>query len=57
MFPLYQPPSKYTWELFGVEYLYKQSNLAFAPTKDLDSEIDKGFEDVTDVTIEPPAPL
>ena len=51
VFPLYQPPSKYTGELFGVEYLYEQSNLAFAPAKDLDSEIDEGFEDVTDVTI------
>ena len=54
MFPLYQPPAQYTWELFGVEYLYVQSGLRLCPREDLDREIDEGFEDVEiDDTVQP----
>lgn len=43
--PLYRPPSHYTGEAFGVEYLLRQSGTLFDP-KDLDEEIDDGIKDV-----------
>ena len=45
MLPLYRPPSIYTGEAFGVEYLYQQSGKVFKPG-DLDKEIDEGFGDM-----------
>ena len=47
--PSYQPPAQYTGELFGVEYLYRQSGMPLI-TKDLDiaAKIDEGFEDYKD---------
>lgn len=47
--PLYQPPAKYTGELFGVEYLYNQCGTTFSPTdEEIDTQIDEGFEDIGD---------
>ena len=49
MLPLYQPPAKYTGELFGVEYLYHQSGQTFSSTaEELDQQINEGFEDIGD---------
>ena len=49
MLPLFQPPSKYTGELFGVEYLFNQSgDVLTTHGEELDREIDERFEDVTD---------
>ena len=46
VFPLYTPPSRYTGELFGVEYLYDQAGLQMCPTEEtIDKDIDEGFED------------
>ena len=46
VFPLYTPPSTYTGELFGVEYLYDQAGLQMCPTEEnMNKEIDEGFED------------
>lgn len=46
VFPHHQPPSAYTGELFGVEYLFSQSGQPFCCTKDkVDSLIDEGFDD------------
>lgn len=39
------PPSSYTGELFGVAYLFSQSNLQFLSGEELDIEIDEGFGD------------
>ena len=48
-FPLYNPPSQYTGELFGVEYLYDQAGFQLYTTEEnLDKDIDEGFEDVED---------
>lgn len=41
--PTYQVPSEYTGELFGVEYLLKESDAAIRPL-DLDEAIEKGME-------------
>lgn len=63
------PSSSYTGELFGVAYLFSQSNLQFPYGDQLDVEIDEGFGDCdedsiddsnhplsvdTDATISPP---
>ena len=49
MLPLYQPPSKYTGELFGVEYLFRQSGIVLnTQGEELDRQIDEGFVDVDD---------
>ena len=49
MLPLYRPPSKYTGELFGVEYLFRQSGIVLNTQGDeLDKQIDEGFEDIDD---------
>ena len=46
VFPLYTPPSTYTGELFGVEYLYDQAGLQMCPMgENMNKEIDEGFED------------
>ena len=46
VFPHHQPPSSYTGELFGVEYLFNQSEGSFCPTEDeLDNLIDEGFDE------------
>ena len=42
--PSYQPPGRYTGELFGVEYLYRQSGIQFI-TDDIATQIDEGIED------------
>ena len=48
-FPLYNPPSQYTGELFGVEYLYDQAGFQLYTTEEnLDKDIDEGFKDVED---------
>ena len=44
VFPNFQPPSPYTSELYGMEYLLQQSGQTM-PLSDLDSEIDEGFEE------------
>ena len=44
VFPNFQPPSPYTGELYGMEYLLEQSGHTMGLT-DLDSEIDEGFEE------------
>ena len=56
MFPHHQPPSAYTGELFGVEYLYAQSGPRFSPTEEeLDEETDEGFgEEELDESIAAP---
>ena len=47
MFPLYRPPSKYTGELFGVEYLFRQSGIVLnMQGEELDKQIDEGFEEI-----------
>ena len=48
--PLLNPPSEYTGELFGVEYLFNLSGVPLHPTEEegLVKEIDEGFEDVED---------
>ena len=49
MLPLYQPPSKYTGEIFGVEYLFRQSGIVLnTQGEELDKQIDEGFEDIDD---------
>lgn len=49
IFPLYRPPSKYTGELFGVEYLFWQSGIVLKTQgEELDKRIDEGFEDIDD---------
>ena len=46
VFPHHQPPSAYTGELFGVEYLFDQSGGSFCPTEDeVDNLIDEGFDE------------
>ena len=46
VFPVHVPPSSYTRELFGVEYLYEQTGLQLcASEKELNRKIDEGFED------------
>lgn len=46
VFPHHQPPSAYTRELFGVEYLFSQSGQSFCLTEDVvDSLIDEGFDE------------
>jgi hypothetical protein len=46
---LYQPPSKYTGELFGVEYLFQQSGIVLnTQGEELDKQIDEGFVDIDD---------
>lgn len=45
MFPTYQPPSPYTGELYGIEYLLGQSGVSLSP-QDVDQEIDEGFEEM-----------
>jgi hypothetical protein len=44
VFPNFQPPSPYTGELYGMEYLLQQSGHTME-LSDLDSEIDEGFEE------------
>lgn len=45
------PPTRYTGELLGVEYLYNQSHIEFLPDRSsLDSQIDEGFEELDDTT-------
>lgn len=48
---IYQPPSAYTGELFGVEYFYHQTGLLFTTTDNdqLDAQIDEGFGDVDEL--------
>lgn len=53
LLPLYRPPSQYTGEAFGVEYLYRQSGTVFKP-RDLDKEIDEGFEDLEEAELDLP---
>ena len=49
MLPLYQLPSKYTGEIFGVEYLFRQSGIVLNTRgEELDKQIDEGFEDIDD---------
>ena len=49
MLPLYRPPLKYTGELFGVEYLFRQSGIVInTQGEELDQQIDEGFEDIDD---------
>ena len=49
MFPLYRPPSRYTGELFGVEYLFQQSGIVLnTQGEELDKQIDEGFGEMTD---------
>ena len=45
MFPTYQPPSLYTGELYGIEYLLGQFGVSLSP-QDVDQEIDGGFEEM-----------
>ena len=52
--PLYRPPSKFTEELFGVEYLYHQSGtLLQSSGEDLESQIEKGLSNVCIEETEP----
>ena len=52
IFPLYRPPSRYTGELFGVEYLYDQSGMTLQTSgADLDKKIEEGLRDVEDEDI------
>ena len=47
--PLLSPPSEYTGELFGVEYLFNLSGVPLHPTEEEGLvKIDEGFEDVED---------
>lgn len=49
MLPNYQPPSCYTGELFGILYLYQQSDRSINwKDEDLDQLIDEGFEEFTE---------
>lgn len=44
---MYQPQSKYTRELFGVEYLFRQLGIVLnMQGEELNKQIDEGFEDV-----------
>jgi len=53
VFPLYTPPSTYTGELFGVEYLYDQAGLQMCPMEEnVNKEIDEGFEDAEEDELE-----
>ena len=48
-FPSHILPSKYTGELFGVQYLYDQAGLClYSSEENLDREIDEGFENAED---------
>ena len=50
VFSRYQPPSRYTGEQFGVQYLYHQSGRSFTTTGDeLNVQTDEGFTDVEDI--------
>lgn len=57
VFSSYQPPSQYTGEHFGVQYLYNQTGRSLNTTDGdvLDAEIDEGFGDVDDID-EPAVP-
>ncbi len=46
LLPTYQPPAKYSGELFGVEYLHAQSGEVFKP--DLDTDVENGLDGVQD---------
>ena len=49
VFSHYQPPSEYTGEQFGVQYLYQQTGRSFNTTEDqLDSQIDEGYYQTQD---------
>ena len=50
VFSNYKPPSKYTCEQFGVQYLYQQSGRSLTTTQEqLNVQIDEGFADVDDM--------
>ena len=53
VFPQYRPPAKYTGELYGVEYLYRQNGVKFDDIYDDDKEIDDGFFDIEEDTTLP----
>ena len=58
VFSSYQPPSQYTGELFGVQYLYEQTGWSFNATEDqLDSQIDEIFADVDNLDEPVVAPI
>ncbi|KAK3720983.1 hypothetical protein QZH41_018540, partial [Actinostola sp. cb2023] len=49
LFPHCRPPSKYTGELIGVEYLFHQTGDTFSYEEEtLDREIDDGFVDINE---------
>ena len=58
MFPEYRAPSPYSGELFGVEYLYHQTENEFTKMESGQSEkeIDEGFDDVEVEPLDPVAP-
>ena len=42
----YQPPSQYTGELLGIQYLYEECRTPFPHTDDqLDQQVDEGYAD------------
>lgn len=44
-FPLYQPPERYTGELFGIEYLFEQNGKSLQLDDDqLAKEVDEGID-------------
>ena len=51
------PPSCYTGELYGVQYLFAQSNLQLPSEEELDIEIDEGFGDYDDLVADVTAPV
>ena len=57
--PYYRPPSVYTGEFLGVEYLFHQIGESFQPKDDdeLVGQIDEGFEDDSDGYSNPIAPF
>ena len=59
VFSSYQPPSQYTRELFGVQYLYEQTGRSFknATEDQLDSQIDEIFADVDNLDEPVVAPI
>lgn len=48
IFPNCQPPSEYTGELIGMEYLFHETGVKFVEEEDLNERIDEGFIDLQD---------